>query len=366
MDVSAIISAIKQLVSTTGEEGGELSQRLQANLNSLDSFLIDPKHVELRRKLATLKEVECGRVSETTDWSFATEGLCLLLALDDALKILSAEDQKTVTQEVAATSKAPPTPKCLLSIADLKVVQTLFQFIVALGIYPYLLPGVDTFLKLRLSHAHFIAKAEKLPLAMKAWHLRKCCQVFLKCFENPVLGPVLLSQHLSDVLAALLQVCYAPVEQQMESSVCKKIPSLATPADIVAQLQSSKESETSVSQSISRSLSVEEKEQCEEALQELLNRVYQPLVVRELLVLQGMPAMGPGPHSKPKSSTRIGAAAPGQGVTKAKVRSPRWLQKACGQLLSERLIQRNGVQSVLRGIFEATAGKAEWCVVVFL
>ena len=32
----------------------------------------------------------------------------------------------------------------------------------------------------------------------------------------------------------------------------------------------------------------------------------------------------------------------------------KWLQKTCGQLLSERLLHKNGVQHVLRGIFEAT------------
>ena len=34
--------------------------------------------------------------------------------------------------------------------------------------------------------------------------------------------------------------------------------------------------------------------------------------------------------------------------------SARWLQKICGQLLSQRLLHKNGVQNVLRGMFEAT------------
>ena len=37
-----------------------------------------------------------------------------------------------------------------------------------------------------------------------------------------------------------------------------------------------------------------------------------------------------------------------------------WLQRICGRLLSERLMHKNGVQHVLRGIFEATVtGKAQ-------
>ena len=34
--------------------------------------------------------------------------------------------------------------------------------------------------------------------------------------------------------------------------------------------------------------------------------------------------------------------------------SARWLQRICGQLLSQRLLHKNGVQNVLRGVFEAT------------
>lgn len=41
--------------------------------------------------------------------------------------------------------------------------------------------------------------------------------------------------------------------------------------------------------SLTQVLTVEERKDCKQALQSLLQRVYQPIVVKELLVLQGGP-----------------------------------------------------------------------------
>ncbi|POI28611.1 hypothetical protein CIB84_007639 [Bambusicola thoracicus] len=88
-------------------------------------------------------------------------------------------------------------------------------------------------------------------------------------------------------------------------------------------------------------LSEAERAQSREALQHVLDRVYQPLAVRELLVLQGGPKQSPpaGEETKPALS-----------------RSPAWLRRLCGQLLSERLMRPNGLQAVVRGIMEGAGG----------
>ena len=339
---STVISAARRLVSveTAADQGGTLSERLKTNLDSFHSLLREPEYGELVQKLElTRKEVEV----ETTEWSFAVEGLRLLQVLDDTLSEEDNGTQRTVE------SKTPPAPKNLLSVADQKVVLSLVQFIVSLGIYPYLLPGVDTLLKLRLPHAaESIAKAEPLPNDVKAWYLCKSSHVFTKCFKNSLLGPILMSQHLSDVLAALIQIGFGPLEQHSGKPIGRR--PILTPADVrTTSEQGTDEKNTSPK---GRVITVGERGDCLEALHSLLNKVYQPLVVRELLMLQGMPSAGELPSQmRQKASDRGGKA---MGV---RVRSPRWLQKACGQLLSERLLQKNGVQHVLRGIFEATAGK---------
>ncbi|KGL97517.1 Transport and Golgi organization protein 6, partial [Charadrius vociferus] len=83
-----------------------------------------------------------------------------------------------------------------------------------------------------------------------------------------------------------------------------------------------------------------ERARCREALRQVLDRVYQPLAVRELLVLQGRPKQSP--------------PSPGEETKPALVRAPAWLRRLCGQLLSERLMRPNGVQAVVRGIMEGT------------
>ncbi|KAF2986923.1 hypothetical protein EK904_008613, partial [Melospiza melodia maxima] len=77
-----------------------------------------------------------------------------------------------------------------------------------------------------------------------------------------------------------------------------------------------------------------ERAQCREALGDILDRVYQPLAVQELLVLQGQPKQ------------RCPGAAPG------------WLRRLCGHLLSERLLKPSGVQAMVRGVLEGTDGGA--------
>ncbi|XP_039552432.1 transport and Golgi organization protein 6 homolog [Passer montanus] len=79
-----------------------------------------------------------------------------------------------------------------------------------------------------------------------------------------------------------------------------------------------------------------ERAQCREALRDILDRVYQPLAVQELLVLQGQPKQ----------------RCPGAGA------APAWLRRLCGHLLSERLLRPGGVHAVVRGVLEGTDGGA--------
>ena len=76
-------------------------------------------------------------------------------------------------------------------------------------------------------------------------------------------------------------------------------------------------------------------------LQRLLDQTHQATVVRELLMLQGMP----------QTSKERG------GRVSKRVGSPAWLQRACGRLLSQRLMKKNGVLCVLQGILRAASGE---------
>ena len=83
-----------------------------------------------------------------------------------------------------------------------------------------------------------------------------------------------------------------------------------------------------------------DREWCMSTLRRLLDQTHQTIVVRELLMLQGMP----------QTSKERG------GRVSKRVGSPAWLQIACCRLLSQRLMKKNGVLCVLQGILGAVSG----------
>lgn len=338
MSVRPVLNAMKELISTspatTGDDTGAISrltQCLQANLKSYRDLLqkLDPKyHDLLRTQILHFKDAyhltDPSMVDHTQDTKpqahdtyleFIPEGLSLLLVLDKILCSLHDEDvmERSANYNVGSSGSkaAPQAPKSLLSISDQKIVTNLAQFIVSLGIFPYLSPPLDALLKMRLSHAKLVEKysSEKtISSEMKTRYLYRMCCVFMQCFGNPVFGPNLLSQHLSDVLVALLQICYAPHESsvvstrkrsetnghsQIEMQQCG-----STPGDVRVQ-EGQAGSLVDKSTTSSELLNVCEREWCMEALHRLLNKTYQPLVVRELLAIQQISSIH-GPTSRGK------------------------------------------------------------------
>lgn len=95
-----------------------------------------------------------------------------------------------------------------------------------------------------------------------------------------------------------------------------------------------------------------ERELCAQNLQRILDRVYQPIVIRELLTLQRGPVSVVKQPIKNKSEKELsddsGKALPSQ--------TPKWMKNVCGQLLSERLMKPNGVKAVLLAFLEGSAG----------
>ncbi|KAH9362231.1 hypothetical protein HPB48_002209 [Haemaphysalis longicornis] len=70
-------------------------------------------------------------------------------------------------------------------------------------------------------------------------------------------------------------------------------------------------------------------------LQHLLETTYQPLIVRELLLLISNPS-----HLTLKKASVV-------------KRTPQWLRDICGQLLTESLLRKGGLAQVILGIFDA-------------
>ena len=341
LDLKTVVQGIKFLIASEGtrqhEQNSSFAETLELLLSKFESFLSEREALSVALAAGQKQfHISLGP-NETLYWRFTAKSLCLLCALVDLLQEVQTPGTSTLP--------SPPVPKHMLGVTDQKLIQCLLQRVVYVGIYPYLLPGVDSLVKLRLGHLRGAAKAAA-PVEQCAWHLFKCSQMLLHCAEDQTLGPLLLAHHLSDLLVALIQVCYGrpgggsaatpgPHRGSLTEQASPSSPGAVHPCQVSA----------TPGDGGSVAIAESDRAWCEKALDGLLDRVHQPVVVRELLCLQS----GGAPKTR-SGGTRGGE----EGRESAK--NLRWLQRACGRLLSERLMKKNGVQSVLRGILDAMAG----------
>ncbi|XP_066493366.1 transport and Golgi organization protein 6 homolog [Tiliqua scincoides] len=303
----------------------DLLESLRCNMAVLEEKLAqEPQWDELRRHRGQIiKQAQWFVPCSDVPWSFTSQILLLLLCLKECMALLAATYQPPPLNPKTAEA-APPLSPDTLSIAQEKTVQAALQFVVMLGLCPYLLPGVGLPLRCRTEFSalvQVVASPSCLPGATRK--LYTTCTILLQISWHPTLGSLLLARHLGDLLAGLCQLGFCPARRKGE------------------QAKSQKEL---------MGLAEEERSGCREALRGLLDRVYQPLAVQELLLLQGGSKQAPQPQGP-----RSGGSESEPGLAPA----PAWLRRLCGQLLSERLGRPGGVQAVVRGILEgAGAGPA--------
>ncbi|KAL4657090.1 hypothetical protein GN956_G4043 [Arapaima gigas] len=311
-------------------QSGALLVALRSNLAELEQRL----HGEPRlREVPMLqgqvrRELEWYGNTEDPTWAFVQECLVLLLALTrhltHLLESFRAERDPTLPRTAEA---APPLPPDVLSVAQQKTVSAALQFVITLGLCPYLLPGVGVALEYRSAFGATVAGAVKHHVAPPPdRRLLATTLALLEMSKVSSVATLVLTRHLGDVLAGLCQLGYCP-ERPEEGSA-----------------------------EFTKGVSREECMECRKTLQSLLGKVYQPIVIKELLILQGAPKQA---HPAP---TRAGA--PRTSLAQA----PPWLRQLCGRLLSERLMQLNGVQAVVRAVLEgvgaggtrAEAATSDW------
>uniref|UniRef100_A0A3B5A549 Transport and Golgi organization protein 6 homolog n=1 Tax=Stegastes partitus TaxID=144197 RepID=A0A3B5A549_9TELE len=287
---------------------------LEANRTLLlERLQTDGSFEEVRRLQQEATAAAGWFCSDTQDatWSFVQECLLLLLALTRHLSAELQRFQQQTPPPSAARHRtpemAPPLPPDVLSVAQQKTLAAALQFVVSLGLCPYLAPGVGVPLGRRSA---FGSMVEKLVCGgaepAGGRRLLTTTSVLLQLAELSSLATLVFTRHLGDVMAALCQLGYQPHREEQRVSP----------------------------------LTAEECRTCKESLRSLLGKVYQPIVVKELLVLQGGP--------KQVEIRGLGSA-------------PAWLRRLCGRLLSERLMQPNGVQGVVRAVLEGgTGGESDW------
>ncbi len=341
--LSLILSSIQHLIRNSTDEESDatansnetpLIRRLKSNLKVYRNSSILGKHSKtISRQDALISEPSMQSETLLVYLEFTRESLFLLSVLREALEALDRTDK-----EIEINTQPPPAPNALLSIADLGAVHGLLQFTVSLGIYPYLSPNIDKMLELRLSHVRSLEKMQvHVPDKVRSFLLYESVKVFINLFDNSVLGATALSKHLCDILAALIQICYAPrcLPYSLTFGVTSNsAATMVSPGDIGPENHRIASTQESCSDH-SNEISAVQQEWCVEALQRIVRLSYQPLVIRELLALQKL-------------------SLPRQGKRSARVCSDDWVHKACGQLLSERLMDKDGVQNILKAIYDIT------------
>lgn len=224
---------------------------------------------------------------DNTSWHFVCICLETLLRLKQSLE--NEKDEKTK----------------MLSVNQQKTVKSCFEMIISIGLLPNLLPGVGLNLTVRSQHAH-IVQNENLTVVQKYECI--CCiiRVLLCLYEEPTLHSLIIPQHLGDMLAALCQLSFAPLKKPAAgNSDSKSSDGFVITTELWNRLYS-------------------DKKIFYQHLDRLVSRIYQPLVIRELMVIQG------------------------------NKNCPMWLKRSVSKLLSERLVKHGGVLATVQAILDVT------------
>ncbi|XP_076334925.1 transport and golgi organization 6 isoform X2 [Tachypleus tridentatus] len=287
-------------------------------------------------------------------WRFLSCCLIFIKLLQRELNAASKKDFKTTSSFKSSENQKNVScvPCDILSVSQHKTVARCVQFICGLGIIPSLLKGVGIPLERRTGFSQLLVESTEVwPPWKKHRRLVACVIVLIDCLSNSALGPMILSQHAADLLAALIQLCYAPI---------KKLSDTFGEADL--ENHGSKLDGSSYDIKFSTILQVLEKvsgpapqsdehlilEMWEDRrllkpkLYVVMNRMYPPLLVRELILLQGAPS-----HSSLEKKS----------VKRPLHKASKWLQSTCGLILTNLLMKPQGLLTVITGVLETCSGK---------
>lgn len=221
-----VLLSVESLVRDAQSSHQEaLSAVLQANRASLLEQLHGETSFERVRRLREEVMAEAHWFSSDTEdatWGFVQECLLLLLTLARHLSVELELFQWTPAPSAAkqcTPEMAPPLPPDVLSVTQQKMLGTALQFVVSLGLCPYLDPGVGVPLAHRSA---FGAVVENLvchgavPAARR--RLFTTTNVLLQFAELSSLATLVFTRHLGDVMAALCQLGYQPEGAERSST----------------------------------------------------------------------------------------------------------------------------------------------------
>lgn len=207
---TALVSALQRNLS-------ELRERMSG-----DEELEEARHLleEIRRDITWF----CSDTNDLT-WSFVQECLLLLLCLARHFnRLLEAFHQIPAVPNPATPEAAPPLPPDVLSVAQQKTLGTVLQFVVTLGLCPYLAPGVGVALGLRSAFGAAVEGAVRHDVAPAGERrLLITTNVLLEVSALSSLATPVFTRHLGDIMAALCQLAYRPQRPEGDGTKGNKV-----------------------------------------------------------------------------------------------------------------------------------------------
>lgn len=226
-------------------------------------------------------------------------------------------------EEESGSVSGPKLELDALSIAQQKNVSALVQMILALGLLPNLLPGIGTPVDKRSIFLQTVVQnIPERAILERYKQLVFSLESLLELSRYKQFNTLIVTKHLGDILGCLVQIAHAPLikpKDEDESSVDAK--------DIEV-----KEDAFVMTHDLYERLS-KDQERFKSELDRIIEKTYQPSIVKYLLVLQS------------SSDTKVR-------------KTPKWFTSTISNLLSSRLVLPGGVLNVVRGIMDL-GGEAE-------
>ncbi|XP_067651346.1 transport and Golgi organization protein 6 homolog isoform X2 [Haliotis asinina] len=148
-------------------------------------------------------------------WKYTSVCLHLLLLLQKHLIQASRvfqEEMKKNPPSMKTPHQVPPLSPDVLSIEQEKTVLTTLQFTVCLGICPHVDKGVGIPVERRSGFGKLLSGSmlKEVSREQRYARLGLCGRIFSACLNVPSLSALILSRHLCDYLAVLLQLNHSP------------------------------------------------------------------------------------------------------------------------------------------------------------
>lgn len=262
-------------------------QKVAEKINSSEKFQFVANHLSTNDLCA----------ENDVQWRFAQLNLRLIRLLQTVLdeSVATSEsanhDDQQVAEKIPRQTLAPSLPADSLSISQQKTVTTSLEFIVCFGICPYLLPGVGLPLNRRCGFGGYVEAGISVGRDEMDHRLLTSTVTLLECINNvssKTLGELIISRHLSDLLAALLQIRYIATRRNSTLQVAEA-KDLEIKQESPSSVYCQKQRPSVNSQTHAECLPQHDVDFCRQQLDILLEKSYQPTLIQQLLILQNGP-----------------------------------------------------------------------------